>query len=168
MYIARRSVLPRLPQSLIEVFDSLEELQPKTSKDEDFLTILDRQNRIVIFSWYTNLRFLCSVNIIYMDGAFEYCTKFFQQLYTIHAFKNGYYVPVVFALLPSKTMEVYTTLLCHLTAKCTSLGFIFQPREVAVDFEQAVHNATLLVWPTVNIIGCRFHLCQAWYKKFKT
>jgi uncharacterized protein YlaI len=41
---------------------------------------------------------------LFVDGTFKYCTKFFHQLYTIHGCKNGHYVPLVFALLPAKTV----------------------------------------------------------------
>ncbi|KAF0760114.1 Uncharacterized protein FWK35_00017509 [Aphis craccivora] len=30
-----------------------------------------------------------------------------------------------------------------------------------------IHNAILFVWPSTNIIGCRLHLTQAWYRKIQ-
>jgi len=31
------------------------------------------------------------------------------------------------------------------------------------DFEKAIINAVYEIWPQTKIIGCRFHLTQAWY-----
>jgi hypothetical protein len=30
-----------------------------------------------------------------MDGTYTFCPQFFKQLYTIHGFQNGQYVPLV-------------------------------------------------------------------------
>jgi hypothetical protein len=32
-------------------------------------------------------------------------------------------------------------------------------------FEIGIHKAINFMWPTAKIIGCRFHLAQAWYRK---
>ncbi|KAE9524358.1 hypothetical protein AGLY_015397 [Aphis glycines] len=70
-----------------------------------------------------------------------------QFLFTIHGFKNKNYVPLVFALLHDKNSHTYIT--------------------VVVDFKMAIHNAIKNIWPTVQIHGCNFHLCQNWYRKIK-
>ncbi|KAL4108099.1 hypothetical protein QTP88_018352 [Uroleucon formosanum] len=33
-----------------------------------------------------------------------------------------------------------------------------------VDFEYAIHKAIKIVWPKTEIIGCRFHLTQSWWR----
>jgi hypothetical protein len=46
------------------------------------------------------------------------------------------------------------------------LELLLKPKIVAVDFEVAilVHNAVLISWPEVRLMGCRFHLGQAWFR----
>jgi hypothetical protein len=38
---------------------------------------------------------------------------------------------------------------------------------VVLDFEIAIHNALKYVWPETRIVGCRFHLTQAWWRKIQ-
>jgi hypothetical protein len=84
------------------VFEAIQKIHTKTNKNEEFLSISDNENGIIVFSTFRNLHFLCSSDTIYMDGNFQFCTKFFCQMFTIQAFRNGYYIPVVFCLLPDK------------------------------------------------------------------
>ncbi|KAF0713638.1 Uncharacterized protein FWK35_00027288 [Aphis craccivora] len=48
-----------------------------------------------------------SQTLYYVDGTFKYCTKFFHQLFSIHAYRNGVFVPVL--QIPSSIQA-----LCHL------------------------------------------------------
>jgi transposase-like protein len=34
-----------------------------------------------------------------------------------------------------------------------------------MDFERGAHEAVKEVFPDINIVGCRFHLAQAWWRK---
>jgi hypothetical protein len=51
------------------------------------------KKNIIIFSCHTNLKFLSTSSKIYADDTFSHCTKFFKQLFTVHAYKNVHYVP---------------------------------------------------------------------------
>jgi hypothetical protein len=93
----------------------------KTIHEEEFLIL----NEIVIFSCFANLKFLCSADTIYVDGTFDYCPKYFYQLFTVHGYKNG--VPLVFALLPSKKAATYTTFLSLLINECLKFDFVLKP-----------------------------------------
>ena len=64
---------------------------------------VDRENRIVMMSSDEGLRLLCERDIeVFADGTFKYCPSYFFQLLTFHVFKNGFYIPSVFFLLPDK------------------------------------------------------------------
>lgn len=41
---------------------------------------------------------------------------------------------------------------------------IFQPQNIVIDFEKAIHNACELIWPNSKLMGCRFHLTQSWWR----
>ena len=36
-----------------------------------------------------------------------------------------------------------------------------------IDFEQAFHRAVNILWPESQIVGCRFHLSQAWWRNIQ-
>jgi hypothetical protein len=50
---------------------------------------------------------------MFIEGTFKCCPKFFEQLYTIHGYSNGHYIPLVFALLVSKSEDTYHKFLQH-------------------------------------------------------
>lgn len=62
---------------------------------------------MVVFTTLKNLECLSTVDTILVDGTFDYCTKFFKQLFTIHALANKHYVPVAFCLLADKKKASY-------------------------------------------------------------
>jgi len=62
---------------------------------------------LFFFFCKTNLTLLSTVDTIYMDGTFQYCEGCFTQMFTIHGFQNGHYIPLIFCLLPDKKYETY-------------------------------------------------------------
>lgn len=109
MYEARRKVLPRVPRNRIVAISTVKEINPVTCKFENFLFHADE----IIFTTYSNL-FSCVLRKV--DGA-----QFFQQMFLLHGYKNGYYVPLEFALLPTKNSTTYKTLFKTLITKSSSL-----------------------------------------------
>ena len=91
----------------METHACLENLAVKTNKDENFLAYNDSDAGMIIFTCNTNLQSLCDVDDIFIDGTFKCCPKHFHNLYSIHGCKNGNYVPLLFALLPSKEKAVH-------------------------------------------------------------
>lgn len=164
---ARRSSLPSLPKSRNEVQLALNSIDTKTTRGEDFLLVNDFSKNIVIFSCKSNLRFLCDAGLLYMDGTFEYCTKYFEQMFTIHGLKNGHYIPLVFCLLPNKLTLTYMNLFKLLKEKCSEIGIVLKPTMITIDFEYGIHTAVAQEFPGTKISGCRFHLQQAWWRKIQ-
>lgn len=95
---------------------------------------------------------------IFVDGTFEYCTKFFYQLFTIHGFKNGHYIPLLFCLLPNKSKEIHKHLFLYVKQLCLENGFNFELQYLVADFEEAIHAVGRDVWLDNAIKGCNFHL----------
>jgi hypothetical protein len=102
--------VPKLPRSAEEVQIFLNTANLKTSKEEPFLLCNTLSENIVVFSCKSNIEFMCQQDTLYMDGTFEFCTKLFGQLFTIHALCNEVYVPVVFCLLKNKSKSTYLRL----------------------------------------------------------
>lgn len=165
IYRARRSILPALPTCLEEVHTLLENVPVLSSQNENLLLINDPTSHIVVFGTERNLRTLCSSDKIFVDGTFEYASKFFVQMFTIHVCVNDHYIPLVWALLPSKSAEIYGTCFGKIVDKCSLLNYTFSPRFLVADFEVAIRSAAECTWPNISVIGCRFHLSQSWYRK---
>lgn len=123
-----------------------------TDRDETFLRDNDITNNIIIFGCATNVRCLAQCHTYYIDGTSTYCCKHFFQLFAIHGICNGHYIPLIFCLLPNKLAQTYATALHNLVR----------------DFEIAIHKAVKMVWPTISLFGCRFHLAQSWYRKIQS
>lgn len=168
LYMARRKLLPPLPKNEQDVYVAIENLCVKTNKEEEFCIKLSATDKIIIFSCFTNLHYLCSLETVYMDGTFQFCTQFFHQMFTIHGFDNGHYVPLVFNLITNKTTECYINIFKSIKQKCEEHNLTFEPKQVVIDFEYAIHNACIAVWPNINIVGCKFHLHQSWFRKIQS
>ena len=84
MYMARRKVLPQLPRNADDVYKVIQGMNVKTNREEDFCMKASPEENIIMFSCYTNLHFLCSLDSVYLDGTFQFCPKFFYQMVTIH------------------------------------------------------------------------------------
>lgn len=168
MHHARTSVYPKLPQDLNEVHTVLDSIEVNTVLGENFLLLNDISNGIVMFSCDENIQFLSKLHTLYVDGTFNYCAKYFCQLFTIHGIHNDHYIPLVFFLLKDKNQITYKRAFIELKNYCLKFTQVFEPEMIFVDFEKAIHNAILEVWTKVKIMGCRFHLGQSWWRKIQT
>lgn len=70
-------------------------------------------------------------------------------------------IPIAFMITQGATCNHYLVLLIRL------LLAGLRPSHVHVDFELAEINAISAVWPNAHIVGCFFHLKQAWFKKWR-
>lgn len=118
-------------------------------------------NRLLLFYSNNDLSILCRSPTIFMDGTFKAAPRLFYQLYTIHGTVGPYVYPLVYCLTTRKSQDVYTTILTHLQAAATELGFVFEPVSVTCDFERATINAIQEVFPETNVTGCLFHWTQS-------
>ena len=96
---------------------------------------------------------MSQVENIFVDGTFKYASRFFNQMFTLHGFKNGHYIPLVFCLLIDKSVKTYEFVFTMIVEKYNILGFLFSPEKVTVDFELEIHKAIENVWPNTTIIG---------------
>lgn len=156
---ARSFHIPSLPPTLealhaaFHVYD-----RRKTNKGEEFLLVNDSENHIVIFSTPQNLRFLCSCETILVEGTFKSAPTLFTQIFVIHGLQNDTYVPLVFSLLPDKTVESYAAVFRHIVHEANKLELFFAPARIYADFEESIHTAIYEVLVFSVVKGCRFHL----------
>jgi hypothetical protein len=139
----------------------------QTNKFEEFLQINHPDQGMIVFTCRKNLECLCSVTELFMDGTYTFCPKFFKQLYTIHGFQNGHYLPLVFILLSGKSEALYRQCMSSIVQLCTDNDFNLKPDIVHVDFEESMMKVIHSIFPATNIKCCRFHLGQAWWRKIQ-
>ncbi len=112
-------------------------------------------HRILIFSTQQNLHYLAESTSTYSDGTFSAAPgRLFNQLYTIHACIFDAVIPLVYALLPDKTMATYNRLFGALK----NLQPQFTPTMWMTDFELAAINAIRQNFPSAVMSGCFFLL----------
>lgn len=168
MYDKRRKNYPAFPKSLRE---SIEQL--KAMEDDDIIQFQGKQfvfipdNKLfVCVTTEQNLTFMTSTSEFFADGTFNYAPKFFAQLYTINCFKNGFYVPVAYFLLPNKSKQIYADMWLFLQELCEQIIFKkLLVLKLHLDFEIGAHEAAKEVFPNIEIDACRFHLGQSWWRK---
>ena len=125
---------------------------------------MTRKN-IVIFSCKTNLHFLSSIDVLYVDGAFNSVPKFLHQLFTIRGLSTGHYVTLAFFLLTNKLQTSYEDVSRHTISEAAILSVKVFPTNINADFETSIHNAVTTVWPGFAVKACRFHLGESWWGK---
>jgi hypothetical protein len=156
-----------LPNNIIEAHITLNTSETVTSKNEPFVLINDQEKNIIIFSCKTNLIFLNTIDAIYMNGTFQYCVRFFMQMFIIRGFKNGHYISLIFCLLPDKKYETYLYTLHAIIDKFKGINLNFSRKYITIDFELAIHSAVNEIWSLPKRIVCHFYLTQAWFKNIQ-
>lgn len=166
VYLVRKKKYPKLPKNLQEAREALFRIKDntKTQKNEQFC-FCDEDREIFVFTTRNNLDLLCDSNEVLGDGTFDFAPKFFTQLYTLHVFKNGYAMPLVFCFLPKKDEATYNKMWTLIKNLCMTLTNRHLNIPVFfADFEQAAHNSTLRHFPHCRLRCCRFHLGQCWWR----
>lgn len=167
LYNQRRKTLPPFPRRIQEVM--LEGSWAESARGQPFLLADDgTEQKILVFSTDQNLEILSASEHVFLDGTFKVAPPFFKQMYTLHVHYLGQMIPVVFALLPCKTQEVYIRLFGIISRLCHDRRLPFHPRQIQTDFEMAAICAIRISFPLADIRGCFFHYTQAIWRKVQT
>ena len=143
--------MPPLPKSRADI--DLRDLCPDN--------LLHQEEDILIFSTKNNLELLSEADIIFMDGTFSVAPRLFKQLYTLHVLFKDFYLPVCYALLPSKSGDIYYRFFEIVKFKMSRIDLILNPQTILVDFEAAMLTSVRQHFPATNVKGCFFHFTQA-------
>ncbi|RWS22729.1 uncharacterized protein B4U80_09036 [Leptotrombidium deliense] len=137
----------------------------ETNNKEQFLAINDgTTDRIVVYATKEFAIRMAKADILFCDGTFKSVPKLFKQLYTFHAKYDKQMIPLVYCLLPSKSAATYMRLLNLLRDWISSFGFTLSPKEIMVDYEQAMITTIRRVFPNTRVRGCLFHYTQCIYR----
>ena len=102
----------------------------------------------IAFASPDKLADLATADRIYCDGTFYTCPAIFHQIYTIHTQTNGLLQPVVYALLPGKSQQLYTRFFSLLKAALTNRHLPFTVEDVWFNSLQDLEDADLPVHTT--------------------
>jgi hypothetical protein len=127
------------------------------------------QDRILIFVTKENLNKLNEAPYWIMDGTFKTVPRILMQMYTIHApvgpNNNSRILPLIYALMSSKTLEIYTRLFQEIKDLANLENIDLRPDFVITDFEKSAMNAVVNEFPGVQNKCCHFHLAQSTYRR---
>ena len=70
-------------------------------------------------------------------------------------------------MLPNKRSDTYRNLFKSIINICKHNGVTLKISKIVIDFEKGIHKAVEQIFPLAQIIGCRFHLAQSWFKKIQ-
>lgn len=124
---------------------------------------LDDEDRVVVFCTEENLIHFEHQETILADGTFKYVPSKFQQLFTLVAYINGIYVPLIYCLMKKKNIASYSKLCLFLKDKIPK----FKPKSIILDFEAASRNVFQRMYPEAQLYGCFFHLAQILRRKIQ-
>lgn len=72
------------------------------SKGEQFC-FMESADSIPIFTNASNLSLLNNAQHVFADGTFSYAPKHFLQMYTVHVYINGFYLPIIYVFMETKS-----------------------------------------------------------------
>ena len=98
------------------------------------------------------------------DGTFKTCPNHYKQLYIIIAWFMGMVAPAAFVLLGGKKKETYIRMIKELKIACSSIGLVFLPKFVSLDFESGAIEAFKFEFRLIKFLGCWFHFGQALFR----
>lgn len=103
---------------------------------------------------------------LFLDGTFKTAPAPFYQclVFLIYDKALNLYFPAFYVLLPNKTQWTYFVAINEVLLSC---GLELEPKYVHCDFESGLIGAILEQFPNVDLVGCLFHLKQAWLKRMK-
>ncbi|CAN7945386.1 unnamed protein product, partial [Ixodes hexagonus] len=102
---------------------------------------------------------------VFVDGTFFSCPSLFYQMLTISVVKERCSFNVAYFLRPGKSRDVYVQAFEHCRAALTDLNLSVSFDLVRTDFELALIQAILFVFPGARHRGCHFHFSQAIWRK---
>ena len=157
MYNARRKKFPQLPTTREAV--SLQGEWIQTSRGDNFL--LHSDSTKLIFTTQTNLKILTNSTTLLMDGTSKVVQRIYSRLFTIHRLYRGFYIPLVYCLLPDKRRETYHEVFDTLRRKMAETNLVLNPTKLMLDFESGLLPALRTQFPNATIKGCYFHHIKA-------
>ena len=166
MYNERHKILPPLPTATAYI--NINGVWAQTTSGEPFLLADDDTNRrILIFTTHKNLAHFATADTIYGDGTFYFCPSLFYQLCTFHAIVDGNMYPLVYSLLPAKSLHkvTHTT---QRTMSTTSTNQNYNPQLSSLTMKQPLGTQHIQFFQTSAQKVVSSTMYSAYGEKWKT
>ena len=120
-----------------------------------------KNNDLLIFQSPFQAKLFSKYKDVFADGTFDSAPKSCYQIFITRTYVkkiNGYYT-TSFSLLRNKTQTAYETLLEEIKKNSNKYnnGIEASPKIFHCDFERAISNAVVNIFPNANIKYCVWH-----------
>lgn len=164
LFKARRTVNPRLPQTISEFSGMLQASPYSQVRGQQFYRCLvesDNGHQACIFVYEKLMQSFQDSQQIYFDGTFKTTPALFYQNFVVFFKHMGHVFPGAFILMSNKSQELYTASFQYLR----QIGI--SPEIIMSDWERASRNSASQTWPDAIIKGCFYHFTSAVQKKLR-
>ncbi|CAN7998426.1 unnamed protein product [Ixodes hexagonus] len=163
MYREKRKQRPSLPSGMAEI--NLGSTASTLDKLDFLLFDVSISAGRVCFCTQELLFHFLEMVEVFIDGTFFSCPSLFYQLVTISAVKEGLSFNIAYFILPGKSQEVYVSAFTNFKTALDALRAPLSLSVVRTDFELALIQAFLFVFPGIRHQGCHFHFAQGIWRK---
>ncbi|CAI6359310.1 unnamed protein product [Macrosiphum euphorbiae] len=168
---ARRQTLPPLPSTLRELGEYLDlNAERYRCKNSSFYQewIIDNAGKYsIMFSCQELISAVVhqGATELHADATFKVVpsTPHCQQLFIIHLILQNHSIPVCFVFMEAKTEASYRKVMERFQIKFPEV----KPLVIMTDFETALRNAFMYIYPEAQIFSCWFHYVQCLQKNIK-
>ena len=139
----------------------------------EFINFSKNKNleRYFIFASQFQLKLYNEVDELFIDGTFKVAPKNWLQLINIFGFirKKKIYIPLTYALLSSKSEELYDEFFTQLirNIKTVNKDLCYEELKIMSDFELSLRKSIRKNFKGCILQGCYFHFCKSIWKKIK-
>lgn len=168
LYREKGRLQPGLPTNVEQI--NLGQRHKQTLDGRDFLLfdVTVGGHRIMCFCTQEGLEHFWGAEEVFVDGTFFSCPSLFYQLLTVSVVLEGVSLNVAYFLLPGKSRGIYTTAFQKFDEALRARGLSSQLKIVRSDYELALIQALLCVFPGTRHRGCHFHFAQAVWRKVQS
>uniref|UniRef100_A0A915E0E2 MULE transposase domain-containing protein n=1 Tax=Ditylenchus dipsaci TaxID=166011 RepID=A0A915E0E2_9BILA len=114
------------------------------------------KDRILMFGRSYASTWIHKVRKIYIDGTFRIAPHHFYQIFVIIGERQGFVLPLLYALLPNKSEACYMKMF----EMIKTLWPRFRPTSASLDYEMGLINAVKESFVGISLGGCLFHLSK--------
>jgi len=68
---------------------------------------METADSVPIFTTASNFSLLNNAQHVFADGTFSYVLKHFLKMYTVHVYINGFYLPIIYVFMETKSQQAY-------------------------------------------------------------
>lgn len=120
------------------------------------------RSRFIIFFNEDFRIYLQNIKTFIIDGTFKSSPREFYQILTLQGFLFGRYLPLIFIMMSDKSEATYVQIFDYIQN-----NNIINPKNIIIDFENALKNSLSTFRSNPRVFGCNFHFGQAVWRRIQ-